>query len=278
MQKISITFAAGLLCFTFFGCVKTSTTPPPMPPKPADSPFACLVDADCEPSNICWQKQCRPMCEPGEEGLSECPEGFVCALQGFCVEESTVCNSDEECADDQQCDSGLCVEKSLEDSEESNQNAANNEEGSAQIDEQLQACLQNTHRVFFAFDQSLLQDSDLPTLQEVSQCLQQYDLQVTLHAHTDHWGSSQYNMALADKRGQAAKGYLASLMPNASISVLSFGSEKPLRQECCREACSQRTCDVYEEACAQNRRCDIILQVKEHAEQPADENLKKLQE
>ncbi|MEM7588635.1 MAG: OmpA family protein [Myxococcota bacterium] len=215
----------------------------------------CGSDADCAAGSVCWQQRCHTLCEPGEQSTANCPEGFVCTLQGFCVQASDTCQQDADCSEQSRCEEGLCV--SNKDKESSGQQQETGEE-SREEDFALQECLQTKH-VFFAFDQCLLRDEDLNVLQQVAQCAKKYDLTVTLEAHTDHWGSTQYNMALADKRGQAAGSYLQPLVVSKQVQVVSFGSQKPARSECSRQACSQRHCDVNEEACAQNRRCDIVL-------------------
>ncbi|MEM7403467.1 MAG: OmpA family protein [Myxococcota bacterium] len=209
----------------------------------------CTSDADCAAGSICWQQRCRTLCEPGEEGGSNCPEGFVCTLQGFCAQLSETCQQHSDCPQQQRCEAGLCVA----DMQPSGQD-------SSEIDLAMQECLQ-PKQVFFEFDQSLLREADLAVLQHIAACATKYDLTVTIEAHTDHWGSAQYNMALADQRGQAVRAYLQPLVAGNSMQVISFGSRDPLRPECSRQACSQRKCNVNEEACAQNRRCNIVLQL-----------------
>ena len=216
---------------------------------------SCGSDADCTAGSICWQERCHTLCEPGEHSSADCPEGFVCTLQGFCVRASNTCQQDTDCFEQTRCEAGLCVSNEQKGAvgRQQKKEAKNHEE-----DFTLQECLQTRH-VFFAFDQYLLRDGDLNILHQVAQCAKKYGLMVALEAHTDHWGSTQYNMALADKRGQAAGAYLRPLVVGTQMQVVSFGSQRPERAECSRQACSQRHCDVNEEACAQNRRCDIVL-------------------
>ena len=61
--------------------------------------------------------------------------------------------------------------------------------------------------------------------------------------HCDERGSTQYNMALGEKRANAAKAYLVSRGIDADrIATVSYGEEKPL-------------CTEHNESCwAQNRR------------------------
>ncbi|MDB5813824.1 MAG: peptidoglycan-associated lipoprotein [Rhodocyclales bacterium] len=72
---------------------------------------------------------------------------------------------------------------------------------------------------------------------------------IRLEGNADERGSSEYNLALGQKRAEAVKKQLIILgMPEAQLEAVSFGSEKP------RESC-------HEERCwAANRRVDLIRQ------------------
>ena len=72
-------------------------------------------------------------------------------------------------------------------------------------------------------------------------------VRVTIEGHCDERGSTEYNLALGDRRAGAVKQYLVSLGISADrISTVSFGKEKPF--------CTQST-----EACwQQNRRGHFV--------------------
>jgi len=69
-----------------------------------------------------------------------------------------------------------------------------------------------------------------------------------IEGHADERGSSEYNLALADKRSRAAQEFLSARgIPPTQLSVLSYGEERP--------ACTEQT-----EACfQQNRRIHITV-------------------
>lgn len=69
-----------------------------------------------------------------------------------------------------------------------------------------------------------------------------------IEGHADERGSSEYNLALADKRSRAAQEFLATRgIPQSQLSILSYGEERP--------ACTEQT-----EACfQQNRRVHITV-------------------
>ena len=70
---------------------------------------------------------------------------------------------------------------------------------------------------------------------------------VTIQGNADERGSEEYNIALGDKRANAARKNLELLgVPSSQIKIVSFGEEKP------REIC-------HEEKCwKENRRDDFI--------------------
>ena len=54
-------------------------------------------------------------------------------------------------------------------------------------------------------------------------------VKVTVEGHADERGTRDYNLALGDRRANAAKNYLASLGIDASrISTISYGKERPV--------------------------------------------------
>jgi peptidoglycan-associated lipoprotein len=63
---------------------------------------------------------------------------------------------------------------------------------------------------------------------------------VTIEGHCDERGSTEYNLALGDRRAGAVKQYLVSLGISADrISTVSFGKEKPFCTQS-NESCWQQ--------------------------------------
>ena len=55
------------------------------------------------------------------------------------------------------------------------------------------------------------------------------NVRITIEGHCDERGTREYNLALGDRRANAAKNYLAARGVSASrISVISYGKERPL--------------------------------------------------
>lgn len=84
-------------------------------------------------------------------------------------------------------------------------------------------------RVFFDTDQSDIDAEDQATLRSQAAYLKQYaNVRVTIEGHADERGTREYNLALGERRANAAKNYLASLGIDAGrISTISYGKERP---------------------------------------------------
>ncbi|MBA2920815.1 peptidoglycan-associated lipoprotein Pal [Sphingomonas sp. MAH-20] len=84
-------------------------------------------------------------------------------------------------------------------------------------------------RVFFDTDEYNIDAADQATLQSQAAYLKQYpNVRVTIEGHADERGTREYNLALGERRANAAKNYLASLGIDPSrISTISYGKERP---------------------------------------------------
>ena len=83
--------------------------------------------------------------------------------------------------------------------------------------------------VYFEFDSSTLSADAQATLKSDFEQLQQTPaVAVRLEGHSDERGSTQYNVALGERRAQAVKTFLTSLgLPPAQLTTASYGEEKP---------------------------------------------------
>ena len=101
--------------------------------------------------------------------------------------------------------------------------------------------------VFFGFDQYNVEEQYLPLVQMHAQYLAANGQQrIRIEGNTDARGSSEYNLALGQRRSVAVAQQLVNRGVNgAQIEAVSFGKERPAAQ------------GWSEEAHAQNRRADI---------------------
>ena len=85
-------------------------------------------------------------------------------------------------------------------------------------------------RVFFATNESVLTTASRDTLRKQAAWLRKNsDITIVLEGHADERGTREYNLALGERRANAAKDYLMTYGISAnSISVISYGKERPV--------------------------------------------------
>ncbi len=103
-------------------------------------------------------------------------------------------------------------------------------------------------RIFFDTDRFNIDPEDQATLQSQAQWLGQYpNVRITVEGHADERGTRDYNLALGERRANAAKNFLSSLGINpARIQTVSYGKERP------------QAMGSNEQSWAQNRRAVTI--------------------
>lgn len=88
----------------------------------------------------------------------------------------------------------------------------------------------SSDRIFFELDDYGIDAQDQETLRSQAQWLMQNpNVRVTIEGHCDERGTREYNLALGERRANAAKNYLATLGIDPSrISTISYGKERPV--------------------------------------------------
>ncbi len=84
-------------------------------------------------------------------------------------------------------------------------------------------------RVFFAYDKFDLSADARRTLERQAAWLKQYaSVRLTVEGHADERGTREYNLALGERRANAAKDYLVALgVPASRLTTVSYGKERP---------------------------------------------------
>jgi peptidoglycan-associated lipoprotein len=106
---------------------------------------------------------------------------------------------------------------------------------------------------YFDYDSAELRDDDRALLNRNAEVLERFDfLLVTIEGHCDERGSTEYNLALGERRARTVLDYLVSLgVPASRLKLVSYGKEVPL----CRE---------HDEGCWQrNRRAAFVVSGKQ---------------
>ena len=85
-------------------------------------------------------------------------------------------------------------------------------------------------RVFFATNESVLTTASRETLRKQAAWLRKNsDITIVLEGHADERGTREYNLALGERRANAAKDYLMTYgISGKRISTISYGKEKPV--------------------------------------------------
>jgi peptidoglycan-associated lipoprotein len=102
--------------------------------------------------------------------------------------------------------------------------------------------------IFFDLDSAILRDEARSTLQQVGKELAHSNHSLRIEGNCDERGTTEYNLALGERRAREAKHYLERLgIAGRRISIVSYGSEHP------------KAHGHDETAWAENRRDDFVV-------------------
>lgn len=117
----------------------------------------------------------------------------------------------------------------------------------------LNAMLAKLSDAFFDYNQASIRNDATSALNTnvavIRDILKDYPAEkLLIEGHADERGSSEYNLALADRRARAADEFLSTRgIPQTQLSVLSLGEEK--------QVCTDKTEECYQK----NRRIHITV-------------------
>jgi peptidoglycan-associated lipoprotein len=106
-----------------------------------------------------------------------------------------------------------------------------------QGDAEVEAMLKQTV-LHFGFDDAMLTKADQTMLQKVAALLRSRPwIAIKVGGHTDERGTEEYNLALGQRRADAARSYLLALgVDDDQVQTVSFGEETPALAESTEEA------------------------------------------
>jgi peptidoglycan-associated lipoprotein len=101
--------------------------------------------------------------------------------------------------------------------------------------------------IYFDFDSYIIRSDDMPILKKMAEWLTANQaIKLTIEGYCDERGTTEYNLALGQKRAEAAKDYFVKSGVSASrIRTVSYGKEAPVDP------------GHTEEAWAKNRRAHV---------------------
>ncbi|HUO84915.1 MAG TPA: peptidoglycan-associated lipoprotein Pal, partial [Thermoanaerobaculia bacterium] len=94
---------------------------------------------------------------------------------------------------------------------------------------------------FFSYDSATLSEESRKALESSAKWLRENpELILTIEGHCDERGTEQYNLALGDRRSNAAEEYLVTLgVPRDRLATISYGEERPFASGANETAWSQ---------------------------------------
>ncbi len=159
----------------------------------------CTRDDQCPGGQVCQASKCKPCASDNDCAGGRCEAGAC---------KRTKCTKDEDCADDEDCVNGFCKRAG----------------SGGNVDA---ACSLST--VYFGFDDSSVQASERDRLDANATCLEKTKgKSIYVVGHTDTSGTEEYNIALSERRAQAAADYMARLGSDpARMQVVPKGETEP---------------------------------------------------
>lgn len=204
----------------------------------------CNTDSDCTQGAKCNLHRCELPC--GDSG--SCAAGYHCEA-GFC---SIDCKGDEDCDFNSVCENSRCVVPPTMCSEDTDCESgffcvsgmcSNQTMSKSSMSEVCAA----TNVLHFDFDQSVVTSGDSAVLDGEAKCLKgDANRKLRLEGHADSRGTTEYNLALGQRRADSVMQYLSKVGVDSSrLNTVSYGKERPALSE------------ENEGAWAQNRRVEI---------------------
>ncbi len=98
------------------------------------------------------------------------------------------------------------------------------------VNDAVKAIARNFERVHFEFDSTSLTSDSMTALRENAKILSENQgIRVEIQGHADERGTTEYNLALGERRARTLKDKLQGMgaSPN-QLSVISYGEERPL--------------------------------------------------
>ncbi|MBN2805003.1 MAG: OmpA family protein [Deltaproteobacteria bacterium] len=160
----------------------------------------CAENSDCAGGQICRNNTCGPCLQN-----SDCQDENVC-VDGLCLKAE--CRADGECPAGLYCINYKC---SVDESRNSDLGAGDCE----------------LNPVYFDFDSTEISDQMRDVLDDNFACLQKRGGRVTLEGHCDSLGTTEYNMALGERRSRVVGDLLKRMGAAASdLKIISKGEEE----------------------------------------------------
>ncbi len=189
--------------------------------KPTLVKAGCSTDNDCGANAICFHGQCSKTCSTN----TDCGSGEKCS-NNYCIALNQ-CFSNNDCNANEICQSGMCTVPVA----------------STDLIQVARNC--SVERIHFDFNEATLSQNAISQLEKDFECLKaKIEVgmlkTIELEGHADERGTIEYNLALGEKRAQAAMNYLANRgIGKELLETLSKGENDPINPSNTEDAWSQ---------------------------------------
>jgi peptidoglycan-associated lipoprotein len=179
------------------------------PDRPICRDAICVASPQCSRNEDCGQGM---KCEQGR-CVAECAADADCGAGGRCAQGR--CVRDEPCAADADCPPGkACVDRVCRAQDGLSRRA-------------IGVC--DLKPIYFGFDDATLSPQARKALDDAFPCMQREKVRrLVIAGHTDERGTTEYNLALGERRAEAVRKYLAQLgIEPPKLKAISYGKERP---------------------------------------------------
>ena len=189
----------------------------------------CRDDSQCsqKPGTTCQDNICvaKAQCQSSRD----CGEGQKCSADKKCVAECSEASASQDCGPDRICRAGRCADQSCQaDADCGSGKACVNNVCKTPSGGQGGTSACDLKTIYFGFDEATLSQEARVILDTDWQCLSKQPGRVVVAGHSDERGTTEYNLALGERRAEAVRKYLIGLGADPQkIKPLSYGKERP---------------------------------------------------
>lgn len=163
-------------------------------------PGYCDDEMPCPSPQVCRDNRCGPECLSDDE----CEGEFAFCEGGTCREGD--CNTDDDCDEGFRCEAHMC----------------------RPIPDNSPCANQEFQTVYFDFDESALTTAARNTMDWNLACMERFEGEITIEGHCDERGTTEYNLALGERRARAARDFMTGAgVERGRLNTISYGESRP---------------------------------------------------
>ncbi|MFT4706009.1 MAG: peptidoglycan-associated lipoprotein [Bradymonadia bacterium] len=184
----------------------------------------CSDDSACGEGERCSNYECVAI--PGWcSGADDCAAPMVCR-NNRCEPQ---CSSDGDCGPTERCDAGECIEAECRTDDQCEAGFRCDNYTCQLIPPPPEPCASGEFEtVLFDFDESVMSSSAQRTMDHNLACFNRESRDTVLAGHCDERGTTEYNLALGERRSRSVRSWLESNdIPRSRLRTVSYGETRP---------------------------------------------------